>query len=62
MADVTVWSGDPFSVYSRVSAVFVDGRLAYERALGPVRPTDFELGQGAELGAQNPRVVPGVAP
>ena len=62
MADVVVWSGDPFSVYSRVSAVYVDGLLSYERAQGPVRPSDFELGQGAELGSQNPRLAPGVAP
>ncbi|MEO8179667.1 MAG: amidohydrolase family protein [Deltaproteobacteria bacterium] len=54
MADIVVWSGDPFSVYSRVSEVFVDGRPAYERALGPPRPTDFELGQGAELGTPPP--------
>jgi imidazolonepropionase-like amidohydrolase len=62
MADVAVWSGDPFSVYSRVSSVYVDGRLSYERALGPVRASDFELGQGAELGTQSPRVAPGVTP
>jgi imidazolonepropionase-like amidohydrolase len=62
MADVVVWSGDPFSVYSRVSSVYVDGRLSYERAQVPVRPTDFELGQGAELGVQSPRPAPGVTP
>jgi imidazolonepropionase-like amidohydrolase len=60
MADVVVWSGDPLSVYSRVSEVFVDGRPVYESALGPARPTDFELGRGAELGAPNPRVAPAV--
>lgn len=58
MADIVVWSGDPFSVYSRVSEVFVDGRPAYESALGPARPTDFELGQGAALGASELRSVP----
>jgi imidazolonepropionase-like amidohydrolase len=62
MADIVVWSGDPFSVYSRVSQVFVDGRAAYERKLGPPRPTDFELGQGAALGADDPSFVPGVSP
>jgi imidazolonepropionase-like amidohydrolase len=62
MADVVVWSGDPFSVYSRVSAVYVDGRLSYERALGPARPADFELGQGIELGAQTPSSAPGASP
>jgi imidazolonepropionase-like amidohydrolase len=61
MADIVVWSGDPFSVYSRVAEVFVDGRPAYERALGPARPTDFELGQGAELGARHPSALPGAS-
>jgi len=50
MADLVVWSGDPFSVYSQVNQVFIDGKAAYERERGPRRPSDFELGQGAELG------------
>jgi adenine deaminase len=45
MADVVVWSGDPFSVYSVVDAVYVDGRLVYDRFERPRRPSDFELGQ-----------------
>jgi len=49
MADVVVWSGDPFSVYSRVERVFVDGRGVYEREGDGRRPSDFELGQGNEL-------------
>ena len=48
MADVVVWSGDPFSVYSAVERVFVDGQLAYDEDEGP-RPSDFEVGQGSEL-------------
>ena len=48
MADVVVWSGDPFSVYSAVERVFVDGQLAYDEEAGP-RPSDFEVGQGSEL-------------
>jgi adenine deaminase len=47
MADIVVWSGDPLSVYSRVSEVFIDGQPVYER--GAQRATDFELGQGAEI-------------
>jgi imidazolonepropionase-like amidohydrolase len=58
MADIVIWSGDPFSVYSRVSEVFVDGRATYERSLGPPRPTDFELGQGASIDANEPRSLP----
>jgi imidazolonepropionase-like amidohydrolase len=48
-ADVVLWSGDPFSVYSQAEKVFVDGALMYDRgnpALTPVM--DFELGQPGE--------------
>ena len=45
MADVVVWSGDPFSVYSRAEKVFVDGALLYDRNDPKRQPhTDFELG------------------
>jgi len=30
-ADVVIWSGDPFSVYSRAEQVFIDGALMYDR-------------------------------
>jgi imidazolonepropionase-like amidohydrolase len=30
-ADVVIWSGDPFSVYSRAEQVFIDGALQYDR-------------------------------
>jgi imidazolonepropionase-like amidohydrolase len=39
-ADVVIWSGDPFSVYTRADHVFVDGALVYDRrdpARQPVR-------------------------
>ena len=46
MADVTLWSGDPFSVYSRAIQVYNDGYLIYDRN-DPARQavTDFGLGQ-----------------
>jgi imidazolonepropionase-like amidohydrolase len=45
MADLVLWSGDPFSVYSRPEKVFIDGRLVYDRADPALQPsTDFELG------------------
>ena len=45
-ADVVVWSGDPFSVYSKAEVVIVGGEVAYRRADG--RPeTDYELGNSA---------------
>lgn len=43
-ADVVVWSGDPFSVYSKADLVFVDGAVAYDRR-APERKSDFELGR-----------------
>jgi hypothetical protein len=46
-----VWDDDPFSVYSRVSRVYIDGALVFERANGQVNPmTDFTLGTTAMTG------------
>jgi imidazolonepropionase-like amidohydrolase len=44
-ADLALWSGDPFSVYSRVERVWIDGALMFDRN-DPARQwrTDFELG------------------
>ncbi|MBI4410000.1 MAG: amidohydrolase [Gemmatimonadetes bacterium] len=45
MADVVIWSGDPFSVYSKAEKVFVDGALLYDRHDPRRQPkSDFELG------------------
>jgi imidazolonepropionase-like amidohydrolase len=44
-ADVVVWSGNPFSVYTRAELVFVDGLLRYDDAR-PQIWSDFEVGQG----------------
>lgn len=51
MADVVVWSGNPFSVYTRADLVFIDGLTVYDRHAGPdaLHRTDFELGQDLEL-------------
>ena len=35
MADVVVWNGDPFSVYSHAEKVFIDGVLLYDRVDDP---------------------------
>ena len=45
MADVVLWNGDPFSVYTRPEKVWIDGALMLDidRGLRPV--SDFELGQ-----------------
>lgn len=46
MADVVVWSGNPFSVYAKAEKVYIDGALMYDRS-DPARSprVDFELGQ-----------------
>jgi len=45
MADVVVWSGNPFDVYSRAEQVYIDGALMYDRHDPRHQPvTDFELG------------------
>ena len=44
-ADVVIWSGDPFSVYTKADQVYVDGALIYDRERAEMQPTtDFELG------------------
>jgi imidazolonepropionase-like amidohydrolase len=47
-ADLVLWSGDPFSVYSLPDKVFIDGALLYDRGKGRPRPSDYELGQPIE--------------
>jgi imidazolonepropionase-like amidohydrolase len=44
-ADLVLWSADPFSVYTRVEKVWVDGAMLYDRSdLAQKWRTDFELG------------------
>ncbi|MDX1660377.1 MAG: amidohydrolase [Gemmatimonadota bacterium] len=43
-ADVVIWSGDPFSVYTHADQVFIDGALVYDRLTGLRPVTDFETG------------------
>jgi len=46
MADVVLWNGEPFSVYSRPEKIWIDGAVIYDWADPARRPvTDFELGQ-----------------
>jgi len=43
-ADVVVWSGNPFSIYSKADLVFIDGAVAYDRhGHSSQRPSDLEL-------------------
>lgn len=49
MADVVLWNGDPFSVYTRPEKVWIDGALMYDMDDPHMRPvSDFELGQPGE--------------
>ena len=44
-ADVVVWSGDPFSIYSKAEKVFNEGWLVFDRSDPRRHPkTDFNLG------------------
>lgn len=46
MADVVLWNGNPFSVYTRPEKVWVDGALLFDMHDPKLRPvSDFELGQ-----------------
>ncbi|NND83164.1 MAG: amidohydrolase [Gammaproteobacteria bacterium] len=44
-ADVVLWSGNPFSVYTRADMVWIDGVLQYDKQQPGLRATaDFNLG------------------
>jgi imidazolonepropionase-like amidohydrolase len=45
-ADVVMWSGSPFSVYSRAELVIAGGEVTFDRSAGST-PSDFELGNAA---------------
>ena len=50
-ADVVLWGGDPFSVYTRAEQVWIDGALVYDRNDPDVNPvTDFTLGTAVGAG------------
>ena len=50
MADLVIWSGNPFSVYAKADQVFIDGARVYDRQDTDVQPvSDFELGQLQEV-------------
>jgi imidazolonepropionase-like amidohydrolase len=57
-ADVVIWSGNPFSVYTRADLVFLDGAVIYDRNdKSRQAVTDFELGQPV-LASPVPQVQP----
>jgi imidazolonepropionase-like amidohydrolase len=52
MADVVVWTRDPFSVYALTDLVFIDGVVQYDRSKPGPPESDFMLGQPADPGAR----------
>jgi imidazolonepropionase-like amidohydrolase len=52
MADVVIWSGNPFSVYTRADQVYIDGALAFDR-----HDSDKQALSDYELGLANPETV-----
>ena len=51
MADVVIWDGSPFSVYTKAERVYIDGALAFEFGNDAINPvTDFTLGTSAAAG------------
>ena len=49
MADVVLWNGNPFSIYTRPERIWIDGALMYDANDPSRRPvSDFELGQPGE--------------
>jgi imidazolonepropionase-like amidohydrolase len=49
MADIVLWNGNPFSVYTRPEKVWIDGALLFDANNLKLRPmSDFELGQPGE--------------
>ena len=57
-ADVVVWSGHPFSVYSAADLVFIDGALRHDRSRAQPTWSDVQVGQEIELeqdGLADPR-------
>ncbi|HBL27280.1 MAG TPA: amidohydrolase, partial [Acidobacteria bacterium] len=48
---VVIWSGNPFSVYTRADQVYIDGALLYDRTDPARQPVmDFNLGMPGMVG------------
>ena len=43
-ADVVIWDGNPFSVYTKAEQVYIDGALVFDKATNFMPHTDFDLG------------------
>ena len=56
-ADIAIWNGHPFSVYSRVDTTFIDGEVFFDRQQDLARRADF-LKQRAQLEQAEPNRPP----
>ena len=43
-ADLVIWSGNPFSVYTKAEQVYIDGALTFDKASNFMPHTDFDIG------------------
>lgn len=59
-ADLAIWSGHPFSVYSRVDATLIDGEVFFDRSLEPARQAELAR-ERAILEKAEPNMVPASA-
>lgn len=48
IADIVVWSGHPFSVYTSANVVILDGHITYRKGTRRRPRSDFEVGQDVE--------------
>lgn len=47
-ADIVLWSGNPFSIYTKADLVMIGGGVAYDRSRPETQPvSDFEIGRKA---------------
>ncbi len=51
-ADVVLWSGSPFSVYSSAEKVWIDGVMVLDKKVRTAPWSDFELGQEPPAGGE----------
>ena len=43
-ADLVIWDGNPFSVYTKAEQVYIDGALTFDKASNLMPHTDFDIG------------------
>ena len=43
-ADLVIWDGNPFSVYTKAEQVYIDGALTFDKASNFMPHTDFDIG------------------